>query len=121
MNAKNKYQVVKVSPGGSLPGGEGEPPARSFHCHLTPPHPLIIPGSLEPPWGLRKPPARSPHPLSIPRTFLGPQEAPSTLPSLPACSPRSDGQGRVGVCYTMFWGLHHLCGSKGLRVGWEHG
>ena len=25
-----------------------------------------------------------------------------------------NGQGRVGVCYTMFWGPHHLCGGKGI-------
>ena len=26
-----------------------------------------------------------------------------------------NGQCRIGVCYTMFWGPHHLCGGK----GWE--
>ena len=37
-------------------------------------------------------------------------------------------QGRVGVHYTMFWGPHHLCGSKGANgelgargASWEQG
>ena len=66
---------------------------------------LSIPGSLELSWGLRKPPAHSPcfqlttlapsllpllseHPCT-PGTSLGPQEAPSLLPLLPACCPCS--------------------------------
>ena len=36
--------------------------------------------------------------------------------SSPSCSPlASNGQCRVGVCYTMFWGPHHLCGARGER------
>ena len=76
-----KYQVVKVSSGG-----------------LPPPHSLSIPGSLEPSWGLRKPPACSPSPLSIPETSLGPQEAPSSLPLLPGSLKTYWGLRKPPVC-----------------------
>ena len=54
--------------------------------------------------------------LGCPPPLLGE----GSLPLLPAQSPCSqlaplapNGQGRVGVYYTMFWGPHHLCGGKG--------
>ena len=97
-NGSIKYQVVKVSPGGLLPLAPLAP--------LTPLAPLA--------------PSRSSHSscsLSLPITPLAPL-APSHSPhSLsPSHSPLApNGQCRVGVCYTMFWGPHHLCGGK----GWE--
>ena len=45
-------------------------------------------------------PSHSPCSLSLPSCFL-------SLPLTP------NGQCRVGVCYTMFLGPHHLCGGKG--------
>ena len=75
-----------------------------------------------------------------PPPLFGARLTTSLLPSLPACSPcslllpahspcsypcsqlaplASNGQGRVGVCYTMFWGPRHLCGGK--RLGGKLG
>ena len=79
---------------------------------------LSIPGSLELSWGLRKPKANSPcfqlttlapsllpllpeHPWT-PGTSLGPQEASSLLPLLPACCPCSLS---IPGFLKLFWGL----------------
>ena len=51
--------------------------------------------------------------LSLPLTPLTPScllSLPSHFLSLPLTP---NGQCRVGVCYTMFWDPHHLCGGKG--------
>ena len=45
-------------------------------------------------------------------TSVGAKLTPSSLPLLPLAPLAPNGQGRVGVCYTMFWGPHHLCGGK---------
>ena len=89
-----KYQAVKVSPGGSLPGGEGSELEQagsevselgyvipSFRVPTTSVGARSDQPTLEPAWGLRKPPACSPcsllaslapeHPW-VPGTFLGP-------------------------------------------------
>ena len=101
-------QLAPLSPWASLspwnlPGVSRSPklPAH-FPCSSCSPCPLSIPGSLEPSWGLRKPPAcsscfqRAPlapsllplapeHPW-IPGTFLVPQKVPSLLPAHSPCS-----------------------------------
>ena len=83
-SSRGKYQVVKVSPGGSLP--------------LTPLTPSHSSCSLSL--------------LLLPLTSLAPSCSSHSPCSLsPPLAP--NGQYRVGVCYTMFWGPHHLCGSKG--------
>ena len=62
---------------------------------------------------------------NLPRASRSPQLAPlasSLLPPSPAHSPHSQwikwryggGKRGEGVCYTMFWDPHHLCGCKGL-------
>ena len=70
-----------------------------------------IPGSLELSWGLRKPPAHSPcfqlttlTPSLLPLLpgLLGPQEAPSFLPLLPACCPCSQS---IPGSLQLSWGL----------------
>ena len=88
------YVLGSPSPlwGQGVRGAPSSLPLLPAHSHS----PLSIPVFLEPPWGLRKPPACSPcsqlaplvpeHPW-VPGTFLGPQEAFSLLLLLPACSP----------------------------------
>ena len=58
--------------------------------------------------------------FGMPTSSIGPRIPPSLLPLTPSHSPCSlslpltpNGQCRVGVCYTMFLGPHHLCGGKG--------
>ena len=46
-------------------------------------------------------------PSLLPLAPLIPSHPPLSLPLTP------NGQCRVGVCYIMFWGPHHLCGGKG--------
>ena len=87
-----KYQVVKVSPGGSLPGERAgsELGARGASWGML----YYVLGSQPPLWGqgVRGAPSSLPslpeHPW-VPGTSLGPQEAPSLLPLLLACSPCS--------------------------------
>ena len=92
-----------------------------------------IPGSLEPSWSLRKPPAHSQLAPLAPRASLGPWselgargaswskgsklganwKAPSLLPSLPARSPHSSSLPMGNEQFSMYWGPHHLWGARG--------
>ena len=91
------YYVLRSPPhlwGQGVRGALSSLPSLPAHS----PHPLSIPGSLEPPWASGSPqlaplassllPLLPEHPWVL-GTFLRPQEAPSLLPLLPACSPYS--------------------------------
>ena len=79
-----------------IPGTFLRPQKAPSSPPLLPAHSQSIPGSLEPSWSLKKPPACSLGPWSelgvsqmlywVPETFLEPQEAPSLLPLLPRAS-----------------------------------
>ena len=73
-------------------------PTTSFYYVLWCPSPLYYVLRWPPPiWGQGSFPAHS----------LCSQLVPSCSP----CSPLAPS--RVGVCYTIFWSSHHLCGGKG--------
>ena len=99
---------------------------------------LSIPGSLELSWGLRKPPAHSPHFQLAPLapwaslghgTSLRPQEAPSSLPACSPCSlsipgslelpslPAGSSSLTTGsqwpMMLNMYWYPHHLWVTRG--------
>ena len=104
-------------------------PAHSPCSQVAPLAPRSIPGSLELPWGLRKPPACSPcfqlapfapsllpllpllleHPW-VPETYLEPQEASRLLPLLPTCSPHSQ---LTPLASRVSLGLWNLPGTSG--------
>ena len=91
--------------------------SRSPHSLSLPLAPLAPLASLTPLTPLA--PSRY---LLLPLAPLAPSHSLSLslTPLTPSCSSRSlslpshtNGQCRVGVCYTMFWCPHHLCGGKG--------